>query len=70
VINMAIHQDIIGIMVNSEKTHHQDFERILFCPQTRKKVKNNDFQILAVPGGQAIWWHCPACRGWHVIMET
>lgn len=39
------------------------------CPTTNKLAIRSDRNPLDVPGGQAIWWYCSACKGWHVSVE-
>ena len=39
------------------------------CPATDKLAIRSDRDPLSVPGGQATWWHCSACKGWHVSVE-
>jgi hypothetical protein len=36
------------------------------CPITGKRGRADCLDQVPVPGGQAIWWHCLACGGWHV----
>jgi hypothetical protein len=40
-----------------------------YCPKTGKQVGQQGGQNFLLPGGQATWWHCPACGGWHVILQ-
>ena len=67
---MATQQDERISYVNPKETQLQVLQEKFHCPQTQKQVIKLDFHTLNVPGGQATWWHCPACQGWHVIIET
>lgn len=39
------------------------------CPVTCEQVAMNSCRQLSVPGGQATWWRCPECGGWHVVVR-
>jgi len=68
---MATNQNKINVdNVNSGEIPQQRIKNSSYCPQTGKLVANLGYQTFLLPDGQAIWWHCPACRGWHVIMQT
>ncbi len=39
------------------------------CPRTGEEVVgSSQSKTLPIPGGQALWWFCPACCGWHLKM--
>ena len=39
------------------------------CPCTGKEVVGSGWnQHFSIPNGQASWWFCPACAGWHIVM--
>jgi len=38
----------------------------LFCPVTTRQVFGDRWKNFSLPTGQVMWWHCPACQGWHV----
>ena len=59
----------IEIEVNDGEIQRQSLNSTLCCPQIENPVANCDNQTFPVPGGQAIWWHCPACGGWHVVVQ-
>jgi hypothetical protein len=40
----------------------------LHCPAISKQVSAGERQQFSIPGGLATWWHCPECRGWHVVV--
>ena len=41
------------------------------CPTLQQQVlRGGDFKGFAIPGGRAIWWHCPECQGWHVVIQN
>lgn len=40
----------------------------LYCPITHTPVTAEDQRYLSLGGEVAIWWHCPACSGWHVTL--
>jgi len=38
------------------------------CPTTKQQVVVNTWRRYPIYGGQLIWWHCPACQGWHGML--
>ena len=47
----------------------EDWQLLVQCPTTCQEVVAEEQNQYPIPGGQIIWWHCPACRGWHLIVE-
>jgi hypothetical protein len=41
----------------------------LHCPGSCQSVRADKKKQISVPGGQATWWHCPECLGWHVSIR-
>jgi hypothetical protein len=40
------------------------------CPVTGKLAERQESDLFSIPQGQAVWWKCSACNGWHAsIME-
>jgi len=49
----------------SEKLRHWI---LAYCPSTQEEVVGSGwYQEFSVADGQASWWRCPACCGWHVL---
>jgi hypothetical protein len=46
----------------------QNARTLIHCPVTCNQVAANASKQFPVPGGQAIWYHCPECLGWHVFV--
>ena len=38
------------------------------CPTTNINVRGDDGTSFLIPDGQATWWRCWACQGWHVLI--
>ena len=36
------------------------------CPVTGVQAKKLTENRIVIPNGQANWWHCSACQGWHI----
>ena len=37
------------------------------CVSTKIRVTaRNCYMQIFIPGGQAVWWQCPECGGWHI----
>lgn len=53
----------------SLSTAELSFRVMTRCPTTNKMAIRSDRDPLSVPGGQATWWRCSACKGWHVSVE-
>ena len=40
------------------------------CPSTGDEVVGSGWEKnFSPPVGQARWWKCPACDGWHIMTE-
>jgi hypothetical protein len=56
----------------SEKILNQSGEGVQFtlvCPSTGHPVSVIKAKQIDLPNGQATWWKCPNCQGWHVRIE-
>jgi hypothetical protein len=42
--------------------------RLFHCPIKGLAVSESIITKIETPDGQAIWWQCSACHGWHVIV--
>jgi len=42
---------------------------LMICPVTHKQVRGDSWKRFSNPCVEVIWWHCPACQGWHIKME-
>lgn len=42
---------------------------LIRCPVTGEQAKKLTENCIVIPNGQANWWHCSACRGWHINLE-
>ena len=39
------------------------------CPCSGEEVVGSGWhKSFSLPNGEASWWYCPACYGWHVVM--
>jgi hypothetical protein len=47
----------------------QYLQSLVYCPVIREQVMANGRKHFSIPGGQATWWHCPECQGWHVVID-
>jgi len=67
---MATNQEQIKLAnVGRNEISQQQHKSDAYCPQTGKRVGQQIGEKFLLPGGQATWWHCPACGGWHVTMQ-
>lgn len=43
-----------------------------FCPNTEKwlPIADSNQRFFSIPGGQATWWHCSKCWGWHILIKS
>lgn len=51
----------------TEVTHQNDW-LLTTCPTTMERVTGYVRRGVSLPTMEAVWWHCPACEGWHVII--
>ncbi len=40
------------------------------CPKTGKMVERIEQDAFDIPNGEARWWQCSACSGWHVSVAN
>ena len=41
-----------------------------YCPITHKwTVVTKRKAYFSIPGGQARWWYCEECQGWHIMIK-
>lgn len=41
------------------------------CPRDGEEVVGSGLaEVFAIPDGEASWWYCPACQGWHVLINS
>ncbi|MEW5958815.1 MAG: hypothetical protein AB1801_13870 [Chloroflexota bacterium] len=45
----------------------QNTQASAHCPLSEQQVTAGPSKRIVFPGGQATWWHCPACQGWHLF---
>jgi hypothetical protein len=45
-------------------------QALIYCPVTGEQAKKLAENYIVMSYGQAIWWHCSACRGWHIALEN
>ena len=43
---------------------------LIYCPATGEPAKKLAENYIVMPYGQAVWWHCSACGGWHLASEN
>ncbi len=42
---------------------------LTYCPHTHDEVVGSIGQWYSLFGKIALWWQCPACQGWHIMMK-
>lgn len=47
----------------------QNLPQTTCCPLTKMSVEKSNCQTFAIPEGQATWWYCSDCGGWHLILQ-
>jgi len=45
----------------------QNSQAIGQCPIANQQIATGPSKQISFPGGQATWWQCPACQGWHIV---
>ena len=43
------------------------FQGTLVCPVSGEQVMGDRWKYPSLPSGRIILWHCPGCKGWHVL---
>ena len=41
---------------------------LAICPVSNIRVTTNQWQQATVIGDEALWWKCPECEDWHLIV--
>jgi hypothetical protein len=56
--------------INPKETHssEQGEPLVYCCPATGEQLAASDQMRIQFMGERAIWWQCPACRGWHIFL--
>jgi hypothetical protein len=45
----------------------QNLEIQPYCPLTGVWVLEYSSKQFSISGLSVTWWHCPACKGWHIL---
>jgi len=45
------------------------FQILIDCPVTGEPARKLVEIVVDIPNGQANWWCCSACGGWHLKLE-
>jgi len=59
---MDTHLNAARLVINLSQPVFQVIEK---CPMTGKLAERGEENSFSIPDGQAIWWNCSACQGWH-----
>ena len=43
------------------------FQGTMICATTGKQVAGDRWKYPSLPSGRILWWHCPECKGWHIL---
>ncbi len=46
----------------------QNLQILTDCPVTGEQAKKLTETHIVFLNEQAIWWHCSACWGWHIVI--
>ncbi len=46
----------------------QNFRVLARCPTTGDRVWGNSLIHLSIRGHKVVWWYCPTCQSWHVLI--
>lgn len=55
---------------NQKSTQKLKVLRSILCPQKAKFIVVEISNQFIVPNGQASWFRCEACQGWHVLIDN
>ena len=50
---------------NTKNVQQALFSAARTCPMTGQHTKREEGSTFTIPDGQATWWRCSACGGWH-----
>jgi hypothetical protein len=45
-----------------------DFQVLIHCPATGEQVLGNNLIHFSILDRKGVWWFCPACQGWHIMI--
>jgi hypothetical protein len=46
----------------------QNFQILAHCPTTGEQVLGERVLHFFIQGRKGVWWCCPSCQGWHVLV--
>jgi hypothetical protein len=49
-------------------TSQSPAQLIALCAITGKRVTSDNWQQITVVKDEGIWWKCPECANWHIIL--
>jgi hypothetical protein len=38
------------------------------CPVEGRQTLSNQVKPISLEPGEALWWHCAYCNGWHIMI--
>lgn len=59
----------IKMTKNFKAIQEQERHLLVQCPTTCQQVAATERKQFPIRDGHIIWWHCPACHGWHLIVK-
>ncbi len=59
---------MLNIKQKAKSASYNSPEITADCPVTNQQLRINIWEYFKVPGGQATWWKCPSCHGWHALV--
>lgn len=54
--------------VKLTNSQNSDFQVLIHCPTTGEQVLGNSLIHFSVADRKGVWWFCPACQGWHIMI--
>ena len=55
--------------VNVQPVYNRHLTILTDCPVTGMQAQKLTQKPVVILDGQASWWHCSACQGWHIHLE-
>lgn len=64
-----MHKPITVSIAQKSKIKRKNSAKYIYCPATHQRVQSINWRHINISNGQVMWWQCPACEGWHVIID-
>jgi len=66
---MLLEQSNPAFNLNLQDSQTKQAAILLDCPVNKNLVAADDWKQILIANEPGIWWHCPKCRSWHIMLK-